>query len=204
MATPAQPNDVTNLNDAEHSVGATGATTAAQPGGFFGADEANYQSITPQIAADLAAAQASADAAATSENNAASSATAAANSATAASGSAQTATTQANTSTAQALLASGHADDAQDWAVKTNGIVESTDYSSKAWAIGGTGVTNSTAGGASKEWATKTGGTVDGSEYSAKHYANSISADAATATAQATAASNSATAAAGSATAACY
>ena len=29
MATPAQPNDVTNLNDAEHSVGATGATTSA-------------------------------------------------------------------------------------------------------------------------------------------------------------------------------
>ena len=55
-----------------------------------------------------------------------------------------------------------------EWASKTNGIVASTDYSSKAWSIGGTGVTNSA--GAAKEWATKTGGTVDGTLYSAKYY----------------------------------
>jgi hypothetical protein len=55
-----------------------------------------------------------------------------------------------------------------EWASKTTGIVASTDYSSKAWSIGGTGVTNSA--GAAKEWATKTGGTVDGTLYSAKYY----------------------------------
>lgn len=201
MATPAQPSTVTNLNDAEHSVAASGATTKAQAGSFFGAEEANYQSITPQIAADLAAAQQSANDAAQSEANAATSATNAANSATAASGSASAASGSATAAATSATNADGFADDAQDWAVKTNGIVESTDYSSKAWAIGGTGVTNSVAAGAAKEWATKTGGTVDGTEYSAKHYANSITADAATASSQATAAANSATAAANSATA---
>lgn len=58
---------------------------------------------------------------------------------------------------------------AEEWATKTNGQVASTDYSAKAWSIGGTGVTNGS--GAAKEWATKTSGTVDGSIYSAKEYA---------------------------------
>lgn len=58
----------------------------------------------------------------------------------------------------------------RDWAQKTDGIVNGTDYSSKAWSIGGTGVTN--AAGASKEWATKLGGTVDGTLYSARYYSN--------------------------------
>ncbi len=60
---------------------------------------------------------------------------------------------------------------AQDWAIKTDGQVQSTDYSSKAWAIGGTGVTDTASKGAAKEWATKTSGTVDGSDHSAKHWA---------------------------------
>jgi hypothetical protein len=62
-------------------------------------------------------------------------------------------------------------DEAEEWATKTNGIVDSTDYSSKAWAIGGTGVTDTASRGAAKEWATDTSGTVDTSEYSAKEYA---------------------------------
>lgn len=66
--------------------------------------------------------------------------------------------------------ASGFANEADNWARKTNGLVESTDYSSKAYAIGGTGVDNGS--GSAKDWATKTSGTVGNTgEYSAKYYA---------------------------------
>lgn len=58
----------------------------------------------------------------------------------------------------------------EEWASKSDGIVDTTDYSSKAYAIGGTGVTDTASRGASKEWATKTSGTVDTSEFSAKEY----------------------------------
>ena len=66
--------------------------------------------------------------------------------------------------------------EARDWARKTDGIVDSTDYSSKAYAIGGTGVTTSSGKGAAKEWATTTGGYVDTAEYSAKEYAQGTTA----------------------------
>ena len=67
--------------------------------------------------------------------------------------------------------AASNAQKAEDWAVKTDGIVESTDYSSKAWAIGGTGVTDASGAGPAKDWAIETTGQVDGTEYSAKEYA---------------------------------
>jgi len=70
-----------------------------------------------------------------------------------------------------ASAASASADLAADWAAKIDGIVDSTDYSSKAWAIGGTGVTDTASRGASKEWAIETSGTVDGTSYSAKEWA---------------------------------
>lgn len=75
-----------------------------------------------------------------------------------------------NSATTSSSNASGFADEAESWATKVNGQVESTDYSSKAWSIGGTGVDNGS--GSAKDWATKTGGTVGNtSEYSAKYYA---------------------------------
>lgn len=91
---------------------------------------------------------------------------------------------------------------AADWAKKTNGIVDSTDYSSKAWSIGGTGVTNTSSRGAAKEWATKTGGTVDGTEFSAKYYSQAAGTSATNASNSASAASTSATNASNSASAA--
>jgi hypothetical protein len=91
---------------------------------------------------------------------------------------------------------------ASDWAKKTDGIVASTDYSSKAYAIGGTGVTNTAGRGAAKEWATKTSGTVDGTEYSAKYYSQASSTSATNSSNSASAASTSATNASNSASAA--
>ena len=63
------------------------------------------------------------------------------------------------------------ATNAEDWAIKVNGIVDSTGYSAKAWSIGGTGVTDTAGAGPAKDWATETTGQVDGTEYSAKEYA---------------------------------
>ena len=57
------------------------------------------------------------------------------------------------------------------YAIKVDGAVTGSDYSSKAWAVGGTGVTTTASRGAAKEWATTTGGAVDTSENSAKEYA---------------------------------
>ena len=98
-------------------------------------------------------------------------------------GAADAATSASNASTS-ASNASTSATLASQWATLTSGQVASTDYSSKAYAIGGTGVTN--AAGAAKEWATKAeDSTVDGTLFSALHYSAkaSDSADAAAASA---------------------
>ena len=64
---------------------------------------------------------------------------------------------------------------AQNYAIKVDGAVESSNYSSKAWAIGGTGVTDTAGSGSAKSWATEADA-VDGTEHSAKSYAISGSA----------------------------
>ena len=81
---------------------------------------------------------------------------------------------------------------AKDWATKVDGIVDATDYSSKAWAIGGTGVTETATRGAAKEWATKAEDSlVDTVGYSSLHWAAK---SAASASAAATAETNAETA----------
>lgn len=79
---------------------------------------------------------------------------------------ASSATSSANSATASAASATT----SSNWATKTDGDVSGGEQSSKAYAIGGTGVTATAGKGAAKEWATKTSDTVDGTEFSAKEY----------------------------------
>ncbi len=84
--------------------------------------------------------------------------------------------------------ASGGVTESADWARKVDGIVSATsggnDYSSKAYAIGGSGVDDGS--GSAKDWASKASGNVgDTSTKSAKQYAEEASTSASTATTQA-------------------
>jgi hypothetical protein len=71
-----------------------------------------------------------------------------------------------------------HKTTAERWSDKVDGSVvdaetsiDSSEYSAKAYAVGGTGVTTTLNKGAAKQWATTTGGFVDTADYSAKEYA---------------------------------
>lgn len=77
----------------------------------------------------------------------------------------------AASATTSQTAAAASAQLADDYAVKVNGAVTGTDFSAKAWSVGGTDVSTTASRGAAKEWATTTGATVDTSEYSAKEYA---------------------------------
>jgi len=60
---------------------------------------------------------------------------------------------------------------AENYAIKIDGAIPTTsNYSSKAWAIGGTGVTDAAGSGSAKSWAVEVDA-VDGTEHSAKSYA---------------------------------
>jgi hypothetical protein len=187
MATPARP-DTTNTTGATEDGSLTALVEDAQTAATnAGVSSASAATSATSAAASLAAignsataAAASAAAALVSETNAA--------------------TSESNAATSETNAATSETN-AEDWAVKTNGIVESTDYSSKAWAIGGTGVTNTANKGPAKDWATKAEDvTVDGTEFSALHYAAKASTSATNAASSETAAALSATQAAGSAT----
>lgn len=66
------------------------------------------------------------------------------------------------------------------WATKTTGIVASSEYSAKAYALGGTGITDTAGKGSAKEWAMNPeDDLVDGTSYSAKHYSIKAAASAA-------------------------
>ena len=100
----------------------------------------------------------------------------------------------ATSATASAAAAVVSAQLADDWAVKTSGVVADSEYSSKAYSIGGTGITDTSGKGAAKEWATEAeDNTVDGTSYSAKHHAIKGAASAAASATSATASASSAT-----------
>ena len=82
----------------------------------------------------------------------------------------QGASGNASTATTKASEAATSATKAENYAVKVDGAVESSQYSSKAWAIGGTGVTDTAGSGSAKSWAVEADA-VDGTEHSAKSYA---------------------------------
>lgn len=91
------------------------------------------------------------------------------------------------------------ADLAQEWASKTDGIVDSTDYSAKAYATGGTGLTT----GSAKDWAITAEDTeVTTGLYSSLHWAAKSAASATASASSATTAEGHKDAAAASAAAA--
>jgi hypothetical protein len=113
---------------------------------------------TDAAAASASAAASSASAASTSETNAATSET-------------NAATSETNAATSET--------NAEEWATKIDGVVDSGEFASKAYAIGGTGVTNASGKGAAKEWATNPeDSTVDTVGFSALHYSAKAAASA--------------------------
>jgi len=146
----ATPTSVTSKSAATHTVTTTGTTEGTSQGGFFGASESILQSLVPGIQADLVRSENAANEAAASALAVTNDATTASNAATQASNSETAAEGYKDDAEGFKNQAATSASEAEDWARKTTGLV-TTDYSAKAWAIGGTGVDNSGIGGSSKD-----------------------------------------------------
>ena len=158
---------------------AASATAAASSATAAATSATNAASSATTASNAVSSVNTNATNAATSETNAATSATNAAASASTASTQATNATTQANSALSSASAASTSATTATNYATKVNGAITGTDFSSKAWAIGGTNVTDTAGRGAAKEWATEAeDNTVDGTNYSALHHAAKAAASA--------------------------
>jgi len=87
---------------------------------------------------------------------------------------ATSATASATSATASATSASASASSAttsENYGNKVDGAVAGSNFSSKAWAIGGTGITDTAGKGPAKDWAIETTGAVDGTNHSAKAWA---------------------------------
>ena len=94
-----------------------------------------------------------------------------------------------------ATAAAASAVTAANYAVKVDGVAAGSDHSAKAWAVGGTGVTDTSSKGAAKEWATEAedNTVAGGGTFSALHYSAKASAFSTVASGHATTASNAAT-----------
>ena len=105
------------------------------------------------------------------------------------------ATTKASEASSSATAAAASAVTATNYAVKVDGVAAGSDHSAKAWAVGGTGVTDTSSKGAAKEWASEAedNTVAGGGTFSALHYSAKASAFSTVASGHATTASNAAT-----------
>ena len=200
---------------------AQNAAEAAQDAAETAEDNANTakdQALSAQVSAESA--KTAAETAKTQAETFASNASASASTAQTQAGNAQT---FAQNALSSATDAETYSDLSKQWAIKTDGTVDDTEYSSKYYAQQSAQSSSQAQSGATlaqeratsaassasqassyaqeaKDWANKTESTVDGTEYSAKHYANLASGYSATAQTSASSASISAQNAASSAT----
>lgn len=170
----AVANAQTNATNAAAS--ATAAASSASSASSSAATATTKASEASTSASSAATAQTASETAKTASETAKTASEAAQTAAEAAQAAAETAETNAETAEANAATSETNAqaseDEAEAWAQKIDGeAVTGEGYSSKAWATGGTGVTDTAGSGAAKEWAVETASTVDGTEYSAKEYA---------------------------------